>query len=75
MKELIEYIARSIASNPEQVTVTEVSEDGRVVLRLEVAPEDKGKIIGRQGRVAEAMRVLLRVAAIKAGTRAVLEIV
>ena len=75
MKELIEYIARSIASNPDQVTVTEVSEEGRIVLRLEVADEDKGKIIGRQGRVAEAMRVLLRVAAVKAGTRAVLEIV
>ena len=75
MKELIEYIARSITSNPEGVTVTEVSEEGRVVLRLEVSLEDKGKVIGRQGRVAEAMRVLLRVAAVKEGTRAVLEIV
>ena len=46
-----------------------------MVLRLEVADEDKGKIIGRQGRVAQAMRVLLRVAAVKSGTRAVLEIV
>jgi predicted RNA-binding protein YlqC (UPF0109 family) len=75
MKELIEYIARSLASKPEDVKVTEETEEDRVVLRLEVADEDKGKIIGRQGRVAQAMRVLLRVAALKSGTRAVLEIV
>ena len=75
MKELIEYIARSLASNPDSVQVTESVEDGRVVLRLEVAPEDKGKVIGRQGRVAQAMRVLLRVAAVKDGTHTVLEIV
>ena len=74
MKELIEYIARSIASNPEAVKVTQTEEEGQVVLRLEVAPEDKGKVIGRQGRVAQAMRVLLRVAAVKDGTRANLEI-
>ena len=75
MKELIEYIARTLATNPEAVRVTEELNDGRVVLRLEVAPEDKGKIIGKQGRVAQAMRVLLRVAAVKHGARAVLEIV
>jgi len=74
MKELVEYIARSIVSNPDQVIVTEVVEDGRIILRVEVAEDDKGKIIGRQGRVAEAMRVLLRVAAVKQGSRAVLEI-
>ena len=75
MKELIEYIARSLASNPDAVVVTEEVEQGRVILRLEVAPEDKGKVIGRQGRVAQAMRVMLRVAAVKDGTHAVLEIV
>ena len=75
MKELIEYIAKSLASKPEDVRVTEEIEEGRVILRLEVAEEDKGKIIGREGRVAQAMRVLLRVAAVKNGTRAVLEIV
>ena len=75
MKELIEYIARSLASNPDAVVVTEEIGEGRVVLRLEVAPEDKGKVIGRQGRVAQAMRVMLRVAAVKDGTHAVLEIV
>ena len=75
MKELIEYIARSLATRPDDVKVTEEHEDDRVVLKLEVADEDKGKIIGRQGRVAQAMRVLLRVAAVKNGTRAILEIV
>jgi predicted RNA-binding protein YlqC (UPF0109 family) len=75
MKELVEFIAKSIASQPEDVKVTEEASNGRVILRLEVAPEDKGKVIGRQGKVAQAMRALLRVAAVKQGTRAILEIV
>ena len=75
MKELVEYIARSIASEPDEVKVTEEEDDGRIILRLEVAPDDKGKIIGRQGRVAQSIRVLLRVAAVNQGTRATLEIV
>ncbi len=75
MKELVEFIARSIASQPDDVKVTEETSNGRVILRLEVAPEDKGKVIGRQGKVAQSMRALLRVAAVKQGTRAILEIV
>ena len=75
MKELVEYIARSIASQPDDVKVTEETSNGRVILRLEVAPEDKGKVIGRQGKVAQSIRALLRVAAVKQGTRAILEIV
>ncbi len=75
MKELIEYIAKSIASQPDEVRVTEEEENGRIIFRLEVAPDDKGKVIGRQGRVAQSIRVLLRVAAVKQETRAVLEIV
>jgi predicted RNA-binding protein YlqC (UPF0109 family) len=75
MKDLVEYIAKSIASYPDDVKVTEEEQDGRVVLTLEVAPDDKGKMIGRQGRVAQSIRVLLRVAAVKEGTRAVLDIV
>ncbi len=74
MKELIEYIAGSLVSNPEAVQVIESAEGGRTVFRLQVAPEDKGKVIGRGGRVAQAMRVLLRVAAVKDGSQAVLEI-
>ena len=75
MKELIEYIAKTLASKPEDVRVTEEIQDDKVLLRLEVADEDKGRIIGRQGRVAQAMRALLRVAAVKNGMRAILEIV
>ena len=76
MKELVEYIAKTIVSYPDEVKVTEeIDREDRVLLKLEVAPDDKGKVVGRQGRVAQAMRVLLRVAAIKQGTRAMLEIV
>ena len=75
MKELVEYIAKSLASYPDEVKVTQEEENGRIILRLEVADDDKGKIIGRQGRVAQAIRALLRVAAVKDGARAILEIV
>lgn len=75
MKELVEYIARTIASHPDDVKVVEEQEgDGTIVLRLSVHPDDKGKIIGRQGRVAQALRVLLRVAGVKNDLRVSLEI-
>ena len=75
MKELVEYIAKSLASNPDEVVVEEEEDDeGKVILKLTVAEEYKGKLIGREGRVAQAIRVLLRVAAVKAGTRVNLEI-
>ncbi len=75
MKELIEYIAKSIVSAPDDVKVTEEKTEDRLVIKLEVAADDKGRIIGREGRVAEAMRTLLRVAATKAGIRVRLEII
>ena len=76
MKDLVEYIAKSIASKPDEVTVTEETNDEEVTLiKLEVAPEDKGKVIGRQGRLAQSIRLLLRVSAVKNGTKAILEIV
>lgn len=74
MKDLIEYIARSIVEDPEQVTVREVRSGPSVVLELKVAPDDMGKVIGKQGRVAQAMRSLLRVASSRRGMRASLEI-
>jgi predicted RNA-binding protein YlqC (UPF0109 family) len=74
MKELIEYIAKSIADQPDEVVVTEETDDQGIMLKLQVADEDKGRIIGKQGRVAQAMRTLLRVTAAKQGTRATLEI-
>ena len=75
MKELIEYIAKSIASAPDEIEVTEEEVNGRVVVRLAVAEEDKGKIIGHQGNVARSIRALLRIAAVKEGVRANLEII
>jgi predicted RNA-binding protein YlqC (UPF0109 family) len=74
MKELIEYIAKSITNLPDEVAVTEETDDRGIVLKLQVADEDKGRVIGKQGRVAEAMRTLIRVKAAKQGTKATLEI-
>ena len=74
MKELIEFIAKSIASQPEMVVVTEEEEEDQIRLILEVADEDKGKVIGREGRGAQSMRTLLRVVAVKQGYRVTLEI-
>ena len=75
MKELIEYIAKSIVNSPDAVVVTEETTEQGITLKLQVADEDKGRVIGKQGRIAEAMRTLIRVKAAKAGTRAILEIV
>ena len=75
MKELVEYIAKSIVNLPDQVVVTEETTEEGVVLKLKVADEDKGRVIGKQGRIAEAMRTLIRVKAAKTGTRVSLEIV
>ena len=74
MKELVEYIAKAIVNSPDDVVVTEETDEQGITLKLQVADDDKGRIIGRQGRVAQAMRTLLRVKAAKAGTRANLEI-
>lgn len=73
MKELVEYIAKSIVDEPDEVSVTEGFGDG-VVLTLHVAPDDMGKVIGKQGRIASAIRALLKVAAIKQGIRVTLNI-
>ncbi len=75
MKELIEYIAKSIVNSPDDVVVTEEETEAGISFKLQVNDEDKGRIIGRQGRVAQAMRTLLRVKAAKAQTRANLEII
>ena len=75
LKELVEYIAKSIATHPDEVIVIEdEKEGGRVFLNLQVHPDDKGKVIGRQGRVAQSIRSLLRVAAVKEGVHANLDI-
>lgn len=75
MKELVEYMARALVNNPDQVEVLEVNATRSVIYELSVAQEDMGRVIGKGGRVANAMRTLLRVAAAKQGKRAMLEIV
>ncbi|MCS7002547.1 MAG: KH domain-containing protein [Dehalococcoidia bacterium] len=75
MKELVEYLARSLVDHPDQVQVTEIKNANGVVYELRVAPDDMGRIIGKQGRVAQSMRALLKVAAARSGRRATLEIV
>jgi predicted RNA-binding protein YlqC (UPF0109 family) len=74
MKELVEYIAKAIVNAPEDVVVTEEENEQGIKLTLQVADDDKGRVIGKQGRIAEAMRTLIRVKAAKTGTRAILEI-
>ena len=75
MKELIEFIAKSIVNAPDDVVVTEETDEQGVILKLQVADDDKGRVIGKQGRIAAAMRTLIRVKAAKVGTRATLEII
>ena len=75
MKELIEYIARSLVDHPESVKVTQVEGEQSVIFELQVQQEDMGKIIGKEGRIANAIRTLLKVAAAREGKRAVLEII
>jgi hypothetical protein len=74
-KDLVEYIAKSIVNAPDAVKVTEEQDEQGIILKLQVADEDKGRVIGKQGRIAEAMRTLIRVKAAKKGTKATLEIV
>ncbi len=75
MKELVEFIAKSIVDAPDEVKVEEETNEEGLTLKLQVADEDKGRVIGKQGRIAEAIRTLLRVKAAKASTRVRLEIV
>lgn len=75
MLDLIEYVARSLVDEPEEVHVSRLSSVRSTIYELRVAPDDMGRVIGKHGRVANAMRTLLRVAATREGKRAILEIV
>lgn len=75
MKALTEYIAKSLVDHPEEVVVDEVHHSGRVTLELHVAKDDMGRVIGRNGRVANAIRTLLRVAAERDGSQVTLDVV
>jgi uncharacterized protein len=75
VRDLLDYLARRLVDEPDAVRVEEVDEEGALVLRLHVAPDDVGKVIGRQGRIARALRTLVRAGGAHEGRRIVLEIV
>ena len=75
MKELVQYLARSLVNNPDAVDVNETESDTASVLKLRVAKEDLGRIIGKQGRTAKSIRTILNAAASRTNRKVVLEIV
>lgn len=74
MKELVEFIARGLVDNPDEVKVTEVQGDRGIILELRVAPDDMGKVIGKQGKIAQSIRTLTKATAAKEGKRVAVEI-
>ena len=74
MKELVEVIANALVDNPDEVVVTETENEKEIVLSLKVAPDDMGKVIGKQGRIAKAIRCVVKVAASKEEKKVVVEI-
>lgn len=75
MKDLLEYLAKSLVDNPESVEVTSVEGEKSIILQLRVDPEDVGKVIGKKGRIAQAMRTLIKATATKEGRNAIVEII
>ena len=75
MRELVELLAKSLVDNPDQVSVNVVDSDRSQVLELRVAPEDMGKVIGKQGRIAKAIRAIVKAAATREGKKVVVEII
>lgn len=75
MREVLEYVARSLVDEPDAVEVTEVEGDGSVLLRLKVAPDDMGKVIGKRGRTVKAIRSVVRAAGSRQGLATMVEIV
>ncbi|MBC2578943.1 KH domain-containing protein [Clostridium sp. DJ247] len=75
MKELVEIIAKSLVDNPDMVQVNEIAGEQSLILELKVAPDDMGKVIGKQGRIAKAIRTVVKAAATKENKRVVVEII
>jgi len=75
VEDLLEYVARNLVDSPDEVRVTRSERDGAVVLELHVAQDDLGKVIGRHGRIARALRTVVRASGAKTGERVLLEIV
>jgi len=74
VKELVDYMVKSLVDNPEHVQISELEGEQSVVYEVRVAPEDMGKIIGKQGRIAKAMRTIVKAAGVKSGKKAMVEI-
>ncbi len=74
MKDLVEFIARSLVDDPDAVDVTEIEGERSIILELRVAPDDMGKVIGKQGKIAKAIRTITKATAAKEGKRVVVEI-
>lgn len=74
MKELVEVIASALVDNPEEVVVTETEDENGIVLSLKVAPDDMGKVIGKQGRIAKAIRTVVRAAGSKGDKKIMVDI-
>lgn len=75
MKELLETLAQALVDSPEEVNVSVVEGEKSVILQLHVAPDDVGKVIGKQGRIAKALRTVVKAAAVKEGKKAIVEII
>ena len=74
MKELVEVIAKSLVENPDEVVVTETEKEDAIIVELKVGPADMGKVIGRQGRIAKAIRSVVKAAASKEDKKVIVEI-
>lgn len=75
MKDLLEYVVKSLVNNPDSVQIDESENDGEVVFEVRVAPEDMGRIIGKGGRIAKAVRSLMKAASFKENKRVNVEII
>jgi predicted RNA-binding protein YlqC (UPF0109 family) len=75
MKELVELIARALVDDPDAVSVTQIEGEQSAILEIKVAPDDMGKVIGKQGRIAKAIRTVVKAAATRQGKKVVVEIV
>ena len=74
MKELVEVMAKALVDNPDEVVVTEREEDDQIVIELKVAPSDMGKVIGRAGRIAKAIRAVVKAASAKTDKKVIVDI-
>lgn len=74
MKELVEYLVKALVDEPEQVRVSQTEREQSILLELNVAPADVGKVIGKQGRIVKAIRTLVKAAAVKEGKKVIVEI-